>query len=256
MLNVNVFSSNLPFIKIVKKNFIIKNIYSDKLVDKNFRIFCNKNSIILKHIKKKKDLKKTINKSINLCLVFGFGFIFKENFIKKFQHGILNFHTGDLPKYRGRHPLTWAFLNDEKKIAMSVHLINKEIDQGYLIHKFFVKRTYKDDLDTILDKILLKLDKEIIKIEKKIFHKKKKRLSKGKYFPPLFKGIQKIQSSNCTSKFVYNAIKAQKIYGGAKVDGKIYNDVFFYNKKIITTTKNFKILNFKDKKKLILIKKN
>ena len=174
MLNVNVFSGNLPFIKIVKKNFIIKNVYSDKLIDKNFRIFCNKNSIIFKRIKKKKDLKKITSKSINLCIVFGFGLIFKENFIKKFRYGILNFHTGDLPKYRGRHPLTWAFLNDEKKIAMSIHLINREIDQGYLIHKFFVKRTYKDDLDTILDKILLKLDKEMIKIKKKFSIKKKK----------------------------------------------------------------------------------
>ncbi len=255
MLNVNVFSSNLSFIKIVKKNFIIKNVYSDKSLDKNFRVFCNKNSIIFKRIKKKKDLKKTINNSIDLCLIFGFGLIFEENFIKKFRYGMLNFHTGDLPRYRGRHPLTWAFLNDEKKIAMSVHLINKDIDQGYLIHKFFVKRTYKDDLDTILDRILLKLDKEIIKIKKKIFLKKKKKLSKGNYFPPLFKGIQNIESCNNTSRYAFNAIKAQKIYGGTKIDGKIYKDVFFFNKKNINTIKKFKILNFKDKKKLILLKK-
>ena len=116
MLNVNVFSSNLPFIKIVKKNFIIKNIYSDKLVDKNFRIFCNKNSIILKRIKKKR--LKTINK-LSVCLVFGFGFIFR-NFIKKISTRDIKFSYRRSSKYRGRHPLTWAFLNDEKKIAMSI----------------------------------------------------------------------------------------------------------------------------------------
>ena len=54
MLNVNVFSSNLTFLKIVKKNFFIKSVYSDKLVDNDFRIFCNKNSIKFKRIKKKK----------------------------------------------------------------------------------------------------------------------------------------------------------------------------------------------------------
>lgn len=255
MLNVNIFSNNLLFVKIIKKNFTIKNVYSDKPVDKNFRIFCNKKSIKYKRILKKKDLKKIIDKSVDLGLIFGFGLIFDKNFIKKFKYGIWNFHTGDLPKFRGRHPLTWAFLNDEKKIAMSVHSINQNIDQGYLIHKYFVQRTYKDDLNTILDKILIKLDKEIIKIKKKIFLKKKKKLSKGNYFPPLFKGIQNIESCNNTSKYAFNAIKAQKIYGGTKIDGKIYKDVFFFNKKNINTIKKFKILIFKDKKKLILLKK-
>ena len=257
MLKVNVYSSSLVFATIIKKFFIIKNIFSDKPINKNLQKYCKCNSIYFKRILKKADLKKTFTQNIDLGLVFGFGLIFKKNNINKFKHGIWNFHTGDLPKYRGRHPITWAFLNDEKKIGLSIHSINEKIDQGFLIHKYFVKRDYCDDENTILKKITKKFIKEIPYAIKNFFSNNVKKISKGKYYPALFNGIKDINSKNKNSKYAYNAIKAQKIYGGVKINGQLYKDVFFFKKNLRNKNKNknYKIIKFKDDKSLTLLKK-
>lgn len=255
MLKVNIYSSNLTFVKSVKKFFVIKNIFLDKPATEDFKRYCNNYSINFMQITKNSELKTFIKKNADLGLVFGFGIIFKKSYISKFRYGIWNFHPGDLPKYRGRHPISWAFLKDEKKIALSIHLINEKIDQGYLIHKYFVKRNYRDDETSILKKICKKFDKEILIAVANFFLGRIKKLSKGNYYPPLFNGIKDIHSKNHNSKYVYNAIKAQKIYGGVKINNQLYKDVFFFKKNFKIKSQNYKTIIFKDKKKLILLKK-
>ena len=257
MLKVNVYSSSLVFVRVLKKFFIIKNIFSDKPVDKNFKKYCENHLIYLKRVIKNTDLKKSFTKNIDVGLVFGFGLIFKKNYIDKFKYGIWNFHPGDLPKYRGRHPITWAFLNDEKKIGLSIHSINEKIDQGFLIHKYFVKRNYYDDENLILKKITKKFNREIPCAISNFFSNNIKKLSKGHYYPALFNGIEDIDSKYKNSKYAYNAIKAQKIYGGVKINGQLYKDVLFFKKnfKIKIKNKNYQIIKFKDNKRLILLKK-
>ena len=182
-------------------------------------------------------------------------YIIKKNYIDKFKYGIWNFHPVDLPQYRGRHPIVWAFLNDEKKIGLSVHSINEKIDQGFLIHKYFVKRNYYDDQNSILKKIIKKFNKEIPCVIKNFFSNNLIKLSKGHYYPALSNGIKNIDSKNMDSKYVYNVIKAQKIYGGSKINGQLYKDVFFFKKKLQKKYKNCEIIKFKDNKKLIFLKK-
>jgi len=259
MLKVNVYSSSLVFIRVINKFFTIINVFSDKKIDNNLKNYYKKKLIHFSQVKKNADLKKSFTKNVDLGLVFGFGFIFKKNYIDKFKYGIWNFHPGDLPKYRGRHPVTWAFLNDEKKIGLSIHSIDEKIDQGFLIHKYFVKRSYYDDENLILKKITKKFNREIPCAIKNFFSNNIKKLSKGHYYPALFNGIKEIDSKNKNSKYAYNAIKAQKIYGGVKINGQLYKDVLFFKKnfkiKIIIKNKKYQIIKFKDNKKLILLKK-
>jgi methionyl-tRNA formyltransferase len=255
MLKVNVYSSSLAFVRVIKIFFVIKNIFSDKPVNKNFKKYCKNHHIYLKFVIKNADLKKSFTNNIDLGLVFGFGLIFKKNYINKFKYGIWNFHPGDLPKYRGRHPITWAFLNDEKKIGLSIHSINEKIDQGFLIHKYFVKRNYYDDENLILKKITKRFNRELPCAIRNFFSNNTKKLSKGHYYPALFNGIEDIDSKNKNSKYAYNAIKAQKIYGGTKINGQLYKDVFFFKKNFKIKNKNYQIIKFKDNKRLILLKK-
>ena len=79
--------------------------------------------------------------------------IINSQIINSYSFGIWNIHPGDLPKYRGRHPITAAFLNDEKKIGLSIHSIDNRIDMGKLLAKTFVKRNYIDDEADIKKKI-------------------------------------------------------------------------------------------------------
>ena len=47
----------------------------------------------------------------------------------------INIHYSLLPKYRGLHSIVWAILNDEDELGLSIHLMNKNIDDGDIIHQ-------------------------------------------------------------------------------------------------------------------------
>ena len=46
------------------------------------------------------------------------------------KYEVVNVHPASLPRYRGRHPMHWALINGEKKFAVSIHKMEKEIDAG------------------------------------------------------------------------------------------------------------------------------
>jgi methionyl-tRNA formyltransferase len=52
--------------------------------------------------------------------------------------GSINYHTGALPRYRGRQPLYWAMLNGEKEVGITVHRMAEEVDAGPILHQKMV----------------------------------------------------------------------------------------------------------------------
>lgn len=53
-----------------------------------------------------------------------------------FDHGILNAHAGDLPRYRGNAPVAWAILQGEQQIGITIHQMDPyEIDAGPILLK-------------------------------------------------------------------------------------------------------------------------
>ena len=122
---IDLFTNEANIIKIIATEYSIDKIFTENKV--TFKV-AKKLKINVTLIKSHQDLTK-INSSIsNLGISYGFGIIFKNKFIKKYKEGIWNIHPGDLPTYRGRHPITAAFLNDEKKIGISVHRVDEKID--------------------------------------------------------------------------------------------------------------------------------
>jgi len=248
--NIDLFTNESIIINILSSEFSINKIFTEnEILFKNQKKI--KKNIFL--VKSHKKITQIGTSNCDFGVSYGFGIIFKNEIINKYKKGIWNIHSGDLPKYRGRHPITAAFLNDEKKIGLSIHLINEKIDQGYLLGKIFVKRSYQDDEFSIKEK-LLKNVKKLIKIAIKNFKNKNiSRISKGKYYKPFFKGIVIPDSKKFDYKYIYNATKAQKCFDGIKINGNRYSDAIFYSKKKIGDLN--RVIVCKNKKKLILVKK-
>lgn len=56
-----------------------------------------------------------------------------------FEHGVLNVHAGDLPKYRGNACPNWAILNGESRIGLTVHRMAPDaLDAGPVLLKDFI----------------------------------------------------------------------------------------------------------------------
>ncbi len=47
-----------------------------------------------------------------------------------FEHGILNAHAGDLPRYRGNACPNWAILNFETRVGLTIHRMTEELDSA------------------------------------------------------------------------------------------------------------------------------
>ena len=91
----------------------------------NFYFFDNLNSEeLIKHLKKN---------NYSLGIQGGTG-ILKKNIINLFKFGIINFHPGDLPFYRGCSAPEYQYL-DNKAIICTAHFINSKIDCGNIIDK-------------------------------------------------------------------------------------------------------------------------
>lgn len=250
MICLDIFSNEANFVNKVKRPFKIQRLFTE-----NKKIFHKRKkykfSVFL--INKYTQLSQFKFKNSEIALSYGFSLIFKKKIISEYKKGIWNIHPGDLPKYRGRHPITAAFLKNEKKIGVSIHSIDHRIDRGQLLAKKFVKRTYKDDENTIKKKILKEIPNLLNKSLQNYTANKTKKLSKGKYYQPFYNGIILKDSKKYSKIFIYNAIKAQKTYGGILINGERFTDVKFYNKKYLKN-KSLITLICKDSKKLIVKK--
>lgn len=76
------------------------------------------------------------NLNPDLALSIRYGHIFHEEAISIPKYGILNLHSGPIPKYRGILATFWGMLHDESTIGTTVHWINTpHIDAGPIIAK-------------------------------------------------------------------------------------------------------------------------
>ena len=59
--------------------------------------------------------------------------IFKDPLFESAKYGVINLHSGLLPKYRGLMPSFWVMRNNEKKTGVSVFFVDEGIDSGPII---------------------------------------------------------------------------------------------------------------------------
>ena len=250
MINLDLFTNDIKIIQKIKKPFKINRIFSE---EKN--LLRSKKNLLNKfiHVKNRENILRKINLKSELAISYGFGVIFNKKIISKYSMGIWNIHTGDLPKYRGRHPITAAFLNDEKKIGTTIHSIDNRIDRGFLLSKAFVKRNYSDDENSIKKKILKIIPNLLSKSFKNYQNKSYKKIAVGKYYKPFYNGINLKNSKKYSYIYIFNAIKAQKIHGGIFVNGEKFSDVKFYRKNFVSNSTS-KVIICKNFKKLIVKK--
>lgn len=58
-----------------------------------------------------------------------------KRFLDLFPCGILNFHLGNLPDYKGNATVNWSIINGEKHIAANIHKMDPLLDAGDIISR-------------------------------------------------------------------------------------------------------------------------
>ncbi len=80
-------------------------------------------------------------------VVVDYGKIIPQKILNMPPRGVINIHPSKLPKYRGASPLQSAILNGESKTAITIMMIDKEMDHGPILAQkdvdIFSDDTYK-----------------------------------------------------------------------------------------------------------------
>ena len=70
-----------------------------------------------------------------------------KNVIDKARITAFGIHRGKLPDFAGAEPIKQAILNGEKKIVLSAHYLEKDIDVGDVISVIEFPVNYNDEKD-------------------------------------------------------------------------------------------------------------
>lgn len=99
---------------------------------KNIKKWCKTNHIpYIKNIKEFEN--NQMNQSCDYLFSIANNTILPPSILNYPQVYAINYHNSPLPKYAGLYATTWAILNDEKKHAISWHIMHEEIDSGDIL---------------------------------------------------------------------------------------------------------------------------
>ena len=226
----------------------LKAVYIEKRhINQDIINFCSIRSIPLYMAEKLDELEKVLPAKTKNAVGISFGaeFIFKKKHINLFKHGIWNIHLGKLPDNRGRHPIGWSFINNDKYFTFTVHSINEQIDQGKLIYEENIERDINDDTNLIVKKFYDLLEKNFLENAIENYNSGKLiTIDKGNYNKNLIDKFNNIKLSDYTGAQLYSIFKSQIVYGPLNVEGKIYDDCNFYSE--LLKNDNCEIVKAKD----------
>lgn len=232
MISAHIFSPNWKFIEIAQKKCqIVKVFFEEQTISVDLHDYLEFNRLNWHAIKKLPiDEEYEIFAGADLGLCFGFGQIFSAEQIDQFRYGIWNIHPGELPKYRGRHPIAHAFLNGDAEITVTVHQIDKNIDQGTLISTGLIHREFRDTEDQIVSKIIELLDTTLLETSiRTFFSSSLEPIGSGNYLKSFYQGMQFDNPILVSREIIYNAALSQKSHGGLTIGGKKFQHVHFYS---------------------------
>jgi len=270
---------------IKKSNYILAYVKPEKIRSNrglSALNYCKKYNIKIFQENKKNTLSKIIKIfKPKILISCGYPKIIDEKILKKINYPI-NIHFGALPKYRGCYSIPMAILNNEKKIGITFHLMDKGIDSGPIIEQYFIKNNNKNSCKQLYLKAVFTASKKILMLIKKIIKKKiKLKIQKQKHssYYSLSSLKNKKINYNLDINYIKNFIRAHyfppfspsykyinrkkiyflwplKIKKSARSNNKI-GDIKIYNKEAYIKTKNgFLVPNLIKYKKNIILFKN
>lgn len=143
---------------LVSKGYICKAIVTEEAYEeydikqRDFELLAGQiNSRIF--VSKSLDLQELIqiiqDNHIRAAISVNWKYTIKKTFLDLFECGILNFHLGNLPDYKGNATVNWTIINGENKIYGNVHKMDPVLDAGDVIARKAIpitEHTYIGDI--------------------------------------------------------------------------------------------------------------
>lgn len=110
-------------------------------------------------------------RNIDLVVLAGYLNILTDNFIKRFDKRIINIHPSLIPSFCGNgfygsNVHKAVIKSGVKYTGATTHLVDENVDSGYIIAQDVVKVSSEDDYESIAKKVLEKEHKLLVKTVK------------------------------------------------------------------------------------------
>tara|TARA_R110002020_G_scaffold183864_6_gene380390 strand:+ start:55 stop:984 length:930 start_codon:yes stop_codon:yes gene_type:complete len=169
--------------------------------------------LLMEDVNSESSLSELAKYSCDIFVSMSFNQIIRRELINLSPKGFINCHAGALPFYRGRNPLNWVLINDEKEFGITVHYIDEGIDTGDIIERDLYPITDNDDYSTLLSRAIDQCGRLLLKALLSIKQGKANRVpqsminSVGSYFFQRKEGDEFIDF-NWSSRRVFNFVRA------------------------------------------------
>ncbi len=111
-----------------------------------------------KQFKSREDFEEKLKRSlesahVDYVLLAGFVRILSSEFVRAFRWRIMNIHPALLPMFPGSHAIREAFEAGVSETGVTVHFVDEGVDTGPVILQEKVRRSPKDTLESLEQKI-------------------------------------------------------------------------------------------------------
>jgi methionyl-tRNA formyltransferase len=149
---------------LVSKGYVCKAIVTEEAYEE-YDIKQNDFELLATEIKARIFITKTLDleellqivrdNHIRAAISVNWKYTIKKSFLDLFECGILNFHLGNLPDYKGNATVNWTIINGENKIYGNVHKMDPVLDAGDVISRKAIPITEHTYIGDILEQAAL-----------------------------------------------------------------------------------------------------
>lgn len=166
--------------------------------------------------------------SSDLGISFGFSLKFDDEVRESFRFGIWNIHPGSLPENRGRHPITWDFLENSDRFTVVIHEVDNYIDRGYLLAAHSFDRRADHTFLSVQNEMIAAVKKNLLaQAIENYFSGGKVPIGPGNYRKPIGKRLREINPQSLDALEIYNTIMSQADHGGVAVGRRVFTKCTF-----------------------------
>lgn len=164
---------------LVSKGFVFKAIVTETAYDEydikhgDFELLASQigaRFFMIKSLHQEELLRIIKENKIRAAISVNWKYTIPKNFLDLFECGILNFHLGNLPDYKGNATVNWTIINGENKIYGNIHKMDAELDAGDVISRKSIPITEKTYIGDILKQAAADVPLLYEKALKKVFN--------------------------------------------------------------------------------------
>lgn len=191
-------------------------------------------------VENKKDFVEKIScigHEVDFFIMYSFGIIIPSEIIQKIK--IFNIHPSLLPKYKGRNPVYWAMIQNEKFIGITLHEVVEGIDEGKIITQYKVPNYIWKNIEQINVSLNSQMPKILNDLVRYLNNERDSCDNhKGEYWPRISNDDITIDINTDSYDIIFNKVRTQFNYKGAKLQ---YEGNTYWIKKMTfsNTTSNY-----------------